>query len=153
MNLISRSNMAIALLVSSMALPAAAETFTVRMVSSDSGIEGDHTMVFDPPLLQVAVGDSVIFQAFQPSHNTASKNGMIPEGVESWNSRISDEFEVTFTQDGTYGYVCMPHYSMGMVGVVLVGDYTTNLEDARAVRHRGHAKKAFNALFELIDAL
>ena len=78
---------------------------------------------------------------------------MTPEGVESWNSSIDERFEITFSVDGTYGYVCMPHYSMGMVGVVLVGDYTTNLEDARAVRHRGHAKKAYRALFELIDAL
>ncbi len=143
----------LALVLSSMALPVFAETFIVRMISEDSTIDGDTTMVFDPPLLQIAVGDTVIFEPTQTGHNTASKRGMIPEGVESWNSRFDEAFEITFTQDGTYGYVCMPHYSMGMIGVILVGDYTVNLEEARAVRHRGQAKKAFRALFEQIDAL
>ncbi|MBL1436343.1 MAG: pseudoazurin [Rhodobacteraceae bacterium] len=153
MNLIRRSDLAIALLVSSMALPAVADTFTIRMISEDPNIEGDSTMVFDPPLLRVALGDTVIFEPVQSGHNTASKNGMIPEGVESWNSRIDETFEITFSVDGTYGYVCMPHYLVGMVGMILVGDYSVNLDDARAVRHRGHAKKAFKALFALVDAL
>ena len=153
MNLIHRPALAIALLLSSMAMPASAETFTIRMVSSDDSIEGDSSMVFDPPLLQVALGDTVIFEPFQRGHNTASKSGMIPEGVESWNSSIDETFEITFTQDGTYGYICMPHYSVGMVGLILVGDYTVNLDEARSVRQRGQAKKAFSGLFEQVDAL
>jgi len=78
---------------------------------------------------------------------------MIPEGTESWNSPMDVDFEITFTADGTYGYICSPHYSMGMVGLVLVGDYSVNLEEARKVKHRGKAKAAFRALFEQVDAL
>ena len=75
MNLIRRSDLAVALLVSSMALPAVAETFTIRMISEDPNIEGDSSMVFNPPLLRVALGDTVIFEPVQSGHNTASKNG------------------------------------------------------------------------------
>lgn len=143
----------IALALSGVTLSARAETFTIRMITEDATIDGDTTMVFDPPLFQVAVGDTVVFEPTQASHNTASKRGMLPEGVESWNSSIDETFEITFTQDGTYGYICMPHYSVGMVGLILVGDYTVNLDEARSVRQRGQAKKAFRALFEQVDAL
>jgi len=142
----------LALLLSGVAASAMAETHVVKMYSFDAAVS-DQADYFDPPLIQVAVGDTVRFEATQSGHNTASKKGMIPEGTESWNSPMDVDFEITFTADGTYDYICSPHYSMGMVGLVLVGDYSVNLEEARKVKHRGKAKAAFRALFEQVDAL
>lgn len=153
-NTISRQSVGLgfALLVAGLAAQASAETFTVKMISNDPAVP-DKSMYFDPPLLQVQLGDTVVFEPTQAGHNTASKRGMTPEGTEAWNSPMDELFEVTFNADGTYGYICSPHYSMGMVGLVLVGDYSVNLEEARKVKHRGKAKAAFRALFEKVDAL
>ena len=102
--------------------------------------------VFEPAFLQVAPGDSVTFVPSDPSHNTASKRGMLPEGAEAWNSKVNEEFTVTLTIEGVYGYICSPHYEMGMVGVIVVGDPSDNLEAAGNVRQQGKAKAAFEAL-------
>lgn len=142
----------IAAILSSASSATLAETFTVKMLNV--GVEDTSTrMVFEPAFLQIEVGDTVIFESTDPGHNVASKNGMIPEGIESWNSKIGEHVEMTFDTNGTYGYVCMPHYGMGMVGLILVGDHTVNLEEARAVKQRGRAKRAFIALFEQVDSL
>ncbi|MEM8663353.1 MAG: plastocyanin/azurin family copper-binding protein, partial [Pseudomonadota bacterium] len=56
-----------------------------------------------------------------------------------------------FTEPGTYGYVCLPHLEMGMVGLILVGDYTVNLEAAKKVRQIGGARRAFRELFRKVE--
>ena len=43
--------------------------------------------------------------------------------------------------------MCSPHYGLGMVGVVLVGDYSQNLEQAAAKRHPQRARKRFETIF------
>ncbi|MEO0496167.1 MAG: pseudoazurin [Pseudomonadota bacterium] len=106
--------------------------------------------VFDPPILKIDVGDTVTFVPFESGHNAASKRGMVPEGGPSWNGGVDERLTVTFDTDGTYGYVCVPHYEAGMVGLVLVGDHERNLEQARKTRHAGGARKAFRALFKRV---
>lgn len=141
-----------ALLLAGFTSQAVAETFTVKMISNDPAAP-EKSMYFSPPLLHVQSGDTVVFEPTQVGHNTASKRGMIPEGAESWNGPMEEKFEVVFNTDGTYGYICSPHYSVGMVGLILVGDYTVNLDEARKVRHRGKAKAVFRDLFDQVDAL
>lgn len=132
-----------------LATGAQAETHLVRMYSAHP-TDPARANVFDPPFLRIAPGDSVTFVPADPSHNTASKKGMIPEGAEEWNSAVDDEFTVTLTVEGVYGYICSPHYEMGMVGVIVVGDASANLGAAKKARHLGSAKKAFR---ELLDGL
>lgn len=127
-----------------------AETHIVEMRNVAVG-DPNTINVFTPPVLKIAVGDKVRFVVVDKSHNTASKKGMLPEGAEPWNSKIDEEIEITFTVEGTYGYICVPHYAMGMVGLILVGDYSVNFEEARKVRQRGQAKKAFRALFTQVE--
>lgn len=132
--------------------PALAETYTVKMMSTDPN-DPSIAMDFVPAFLKIEKGDTVIFEPTQKGHNSASKKGMLPEGVKKWSGRMNKSIEVTFDQDGTYGYFCVPHYSVGMVGLILVGDYSVNLEEARKVKQRGKAKKAFKELFAQADAL
>jgi len=40
---------------------------------------------------------------------------------------------------------CLPHYGMGMVALIMVGQ-PDNLEQARAVKQTGKAKKVFKEL-------
>lgn len=132
--------------------PVLAETYTVKMVSTDPN-DPSIAMNFIPAFLKIEKGDTVIFEPTQKGHNSATKKGMLPEGAKKWNGRINKSVEVTFDTDGTYGYFCIPHYTVGMVGLILVGDYSVNLEEARKVKQRGKAKKAFDELFAQADAL
>ena len=120
--------LATAILFSGLTTQAMAETFTVRMFTKDAEFKGQSNF-FDPPVLQIQPGDTVVFEPTQKGHNSASKKGMLPEGVEPWNGKISKPIEITYNIEGTYGYVCSPHAALGMVGLILVGDYTTNLEE------------------------
>jgi pseudoazurin len=104
-------------------------------------------MVFEPAVLQVAPGDTVHFVPTDKSHNAESIEGMLPEGAQPFAGKINEAVTVTFTQDGVYGIKCKPHYAMGMVALVVVGDPKVNLEAARAVPQKGKAKKVFEELF------
>ena len=151
---VSHFRIAVLLLVAVIAVPSmthAGETHIIEMrnANPDNPTEAN---VFTPPILQIDVGDSVLFKVIDRGHNSATKRGMIPDGAEPWNGGMDEEIEITFAVEGTYGYICLPHYQMGMVGLVLVGDYTVNLEDAKKVRQRGAAAKAFKVLFEKLQS-
>ncbi|MCH2165288.1 MAG: pseudoazurin [Marinovum sp.] len=110
--------------------------------------------VFTPRLLTVDAGQSVLFQATDNGHNSASVKGMIPKGAEAWKGKIGKDIEVTFSVPGFYGYVCTPHVSQGMVGMIAVrGDgMLDNLNAAQSVKHRGKAKGIFSEIWEEAEA-
>lgn len=98
--------------------PALAETYEVRMLNrNDTG-----PMPYEPEYLVLEPGDTVRFIAATASHNAASIDGFIPEAAAPFRGNINEEIEVTFTEPGFYGIKCLPHYAMGMVMLVQVGD-------------------------------
>lgn len=128
----------------------AAEEFRVSMLNSTQD-NAQHTNVFTPDILRIQPGDTVTFVPTNNGHNTASKRGVIPDGADPWNSTMDEEFSITLTVPGVYGYVCIPHYEMGMVGLIIVGDEMPNLENAKQTRHIGTARAAFRTLFERLE--
>lgn len=95
-----------------------AETHDVKMLTrGDTG-----AMVYEPAHLQIAPGDTVRFLATQRGHNAASIPEMLPEGAESFIGKIDEEISVSFEIKGRYGIKCSPHYAMGMVMIIDVGD-------------------------------
>ena len=121
---------------------AAAEEHVVEMLNK--GEKG--AMVFQPNLVHAAPGDTVKFVPTDKSHNAESIKGMIPEGAESFKSKMNEEITVTFDKDGVYGVKCAPHYGMGMVALIVVGQ-PVNADEAKAVKQTGKAKAAFAELF------
>ena len=108
----------VAAILAALAGPAAAETFEVQMLNrGDAG-----TMVFEPANLRIAAGDTVKFVATDRGHNAESIDGMMPEGATAFAGKINEEIEVTFDVEGFYGVMCKPHFAMGMVMVIAVGD-------------------------------
>ncbi|EHM02774.1 pseudoazurin [Acetobacteraceae bacterium AT-5844] len=101
--------------------PAAhAELYEVRMLNrNESG-----GMVYEPDFLRLRLGDWVRFLATHVTHNAASMPEMLPAGARSFKGGINEEIEVTFTEPGLYGIKCIPHYAMGMVMLVQVGEET-----------------------------
>ena len=106
-------------------------------------------MVFLPRVLAAQPGDTVTFLATERGHNSASLDGMIPEGAEAWDGAINEEISVTLEVPGFYGYQCTPHYSTGMVGLIVVqGDgMMDNFAAAQEVRQRGRAAAAFDEIW------
>lgn len=111
-------------------------------------------MVFYPLIQVVQPGDTIKFLSVDPGHNSQSIEGMIPEGAEAWKSRTSQDFELTLTVPGIYGYKCLPHYATGMVGLIIVEGEgkLDNLEAARAVRQRGRAAQVFDEIWAQAEA-
>ena len=119
-------------------LPATAADYQVKMLNK--GAKG--VMVFEPDLVKVQPGDTVTFLSTDPGHDAMSIPNMMPEGAEPFQGQLGKDVTVTFTQPGVYGIKCKPHYGMGMVALIVVGE-PTNLEAASAAKHPGKAKQVF----------
>ncbi len=107
-------------------------------------------MVFEPNLVRIAPGDTVHFIATDKGHDAMSVKGMIPDGAQPFEGKLGEDLTVTFTTPGVYGFKCKPHYAMGMVGVVVVGD-AANLDALKAVKQVGRAKKVFAELLDEVQ--
>lgn len=112
----------LAAVLSLVPLAAQAETFVVKMLN------GNETggMAFEPDFLSLKPGDKVKFLASQRGHNAATIDGFLPQGALPFKGKINEEIEITFTEVGFYGIKCTPHYDMGMVMLVRVGDLTVS---------------------------
>ncbi|SCM77526.1 Pseudoazurin [uncultured Pleomorphomonas sp.] len=123
-------------------LPATAADYQVKMLNK--GAKG--VMVFEPDLVKIQPGDTVTFVSTDAGHDAMSIPGMLPDGAQPFEGKIGKDVTVTFTQPGVYGVKCKPHYVMGMVALVVVGDPSSNLEAAKKVKNPGKAGKLFTEL-------
>ena len=131
---------AVATLLLAIATPAYAANFEVHMLNK--GEAG--TMVFEPAFVQLAAGDTVTFIPTDKGHNAESIKDVLPEGAETFKGTLGKEVVLTFTVPGVYGVKCTPHFGMGMVMAVVVGE-PVNLDAAKAVKMPGKAKERFDA--------
>ncbi len=124
-----------------MAMAAAgAQAAEVEVKMLNKGAAG--AMVFEPALVKIAPGDTVKFVPTDKSHNAESIPEMMPAGTEPFTGKMNEQVEITFKENGVYGVRCKPHYGMGMVALIVVGE-PTNLEAAAAAKHPGKAKQVF----------
>ena len=101
---------------------------TVKMVNVGSS----GTMVFDPPVIKVSLGDTIHFKAADFAHNSVSVPNMIPNGANSWSGLLNEDISVTLDTEGVYVYQCDPHLMMAMVGIIQVGN-AVNLEEIKEI--------------------
>lgn len=129
------------------AAPAAAKSApakTIVVEMKDSGPEG--VMVFVPGFVKANPGDTVRFVPTSPAHNAELIPTMLPVGVAPSKGTMGKAFDLVVTTPGIYGVKCAPHYSMGMVAAVQVGDGpSANLATARAVKLPPFAMKRMTA--------
>jgi len=125
----------------------------VKMLNTDPD-DRSQKMVYKPRVLRISPGDTVRFLPSDPGHNSASSRGMLPDGAEDWKSRIGQEFEVTLSIPGIYGYNCTPHKASGMVGLIVVeGEgMLDNLEEAKSARQVGKARQVWADIWDEADA-
>ncbi|SFJ04097.1 pseudoazurin [Bosea sp. OK403] len=145
-----RKAMMLGTVAAALGLTGMAQAAEVQVRMLNKGTEG--VMVFEPALVKIAPGDTVKFVAVDKGHNVETVETMLPEGAKAFVGKVNEELAITFDKPGVYGYKCKPHYGMGMVAMVVVGD-APNLDLAKAASHPGKAKQVFAALFDKLATM
>lgn len=138
------TSLALGLAMLCVAGPALAANVDVQLLNS--GDKGQ--MVFQPDLIRIAPGDTVTFVPVDKGHNAESIPTMMPAGAEAFKGKISQPVTATFTVPGVYAVKCTPHFAMGMVALIVVGDDTSNLDAVKAATVPKKPADRFHEIFE-----
>ena len=144
-----RKVMMLGAVLAALGVTGVAQAAEIEVKMLNKGAEG--VMVFEPALVKIAPGDTVKFVAADKGHNVETVEAMLPEGAKAFVGKVNEELAITFDKPGVYGFKCKPHYGMGMVAMIVVGD-AANLDQAKAAGHPGKAKQAFASLFNKLAA-
>lgn len=125
-----------------MANLAYAEDMTIDMLNKrDDGAK----MVYSEDIARIDVGDTITWVPTSKGHNVEFIAA--PEGFDiPKKSKNGKEVAITFEVPGVYYYWCTPHKSMGMIGLVVVGDDVSNKDDIAKAKAMGKSKKKLKAL-------
>ncbi len=112
-----------------------------------------HAFRFEPKYLHVPAGATVRFKGSTGRHTVTSIIRMIPVGARAFEIRGKPELDLTFEKEGVYGIRCRVHGRHGMVMLLVVGDPSSNLEEAKAYLPKlGDAERAgFEELFAYME--
>ena len=110
---------------------------------------GKEKMLYSQDVAKIDVGQTITWTPDSKGHNVQFVS--VPEGVEKVKSKLSQEFSYTFEQEGVYLYVCTPHATMGMIGVVVVGESDVNLDEVLGYKFRGKSKKKFKKIAKSLE--
>ena len=134
----------VACFMGGMVLSAKAEDMSIDMLNK----KGKEKMVYSEEVARIDVGDTITWLPASKGHNVQFV--LVPDGAEKAKSKIGSEFSHTFEQEGVYLYVCTPHATMGMIGVVIVGDSDVNLAEVKKHKFRGKSKKKFKKILKAL---
>jgi pseudoazurin len=115
----------------------------------NEGPEGQRNW-FEPAVVYAQPGDTIRFVATDKGHNSAAV--VVPEGAEEWKGKLSQDISVTLDKPGLYSYKCTPHFGLGMVGLIAVGDPSINLEAVKSARYPGKARQVMADLLKEVEA-
>jgi pseudoazurin len=105
-------------------------------------------MVFEPSFVLATAGDCIKFIPTSKGHNAETIGEMIPKGAKKFKSKMNKELIVQLDVEGLYGIKCKPHYQMGMIALIQVGEVSEDvIKEAAKVKQRGKAKDRFKLLF------
>lgn len=119
----------------------------VKMLNK--GPEGQRNW-FEPAVVHAQPGDTIHFVAADKGHNSAAV--VVPDGADEWKGKLSQDVSVTLEVPGLYSYKCTPHFGLGMVGLIAVGDFSINLEAVRGARYPGKAREVMAQLLKEVQA-
>ncbi|CAN7753868.1 pseudoazurin [Rhizobium sp. LjRoot258] len=138
------------LLALSIVAPAGAHAAEHEVKMLNKGGDGQ-AMAFEPAFLHIQPGDTVHFKPVDKGHNVDTIPGMLPDGAAPLKSAISKPVDITFQEPGLYGYRCVPHFGMGMVGLIEVGNTPVNQAAARQAKMPPMAKKRMDTLVSQVQ--
>ena len=100
---------------------------------------------FEPMfLLRIKPGDKVTFVPVDKGHMSQTISGGVPSGGAEFASKVNETYTQTFSSEGSYAIKCKPHFTMGMVAMIVVGDGVSNLSQMEGLKIKG--KKGQKAL-------
>jgi pseudoazurin len=110
-------------------------TSILALFASNAAIAEEHVVnaearIFKPAIIYIQPGDTVRWTNMT-SHNAVTY--VAPEGSAGFGEKgqmPGGSFSVTPDKEGIYGYACEPHVGFGMVGVVVVGNATKEVQEA-----------------------
>lgn len=120
----------------------APKTHKVEMLNNSP----DGAMVFSPPYIHINTGDSIEFTPSSYGHNVQTpeeiinSSAAIPENAQPFKGAMNEKLIVKFTVPGVYLYVCNYHYIVGHVGVIQVGEDSSNIDAVTAAGEKLKAK-------------
>jgi len=120
-----------------------AADMTIDMLNKNA--DGER-MVYSTEVTKVAIGDTITWLPASKGHNVHFISA--PDGIELVKSKMNKDFSFTFEKEGIYLYQCTPHKSMGMIGLVVVGENMDNLDSVKKAKVVGKSKKKLKNLLE-----
>ena len=120
--------------------PSLAAEVAIEMLNKDAN---GNRMVYSQEIAKIEVGDTVTWLPASKGHNVemiSSPNNII------FKSNNGEEAKITFDTPGIYYYWCTPHKGMGMIGLVVVGNDLSNIDDVASAKAIGKSKKKLKAL-------
>ena len=120
--------------------PCLAGDMSIEMLNKDAD---GNKMVFSQEIVNISPGDTITWVPTSKGHNVQIINS--PNGTK-FKSKTSREATFTFTDPGIYYYLCTPHKSMGMIGLVIVDGDTSNIGEIAKSKAVGKSKKKLKAL-------
>jgi len=103
---------------------------------------------FSKKVISIDLNDNISWKSVDKGHNVEFIG--MPDGVIKYKSKISKNASFKFTKSGIYVYQCTPHKSMGMIGIVIVGDDKSNLDKIKKVKVYGKSKKILKKLLKTL---
>ena len=125
--------------------PSFAANISIEMLNKDAN---GNRMVYSQEVAKIDVGDTVIWLPASKGHNVeiiSSPNKM------KFKSKNGKEAKITFDTPGIYYYWCTPHKSMGMIGLIVVGDDLSNINDIASAKAMGKSKKKLKNLLASLN--
>jgi pseudoazurin len=113
---------------------------SIEMLNRDAD---GNKMVFSQEIVNINSGDTITWIPTSKGHNVEIITS--PNGTD-FKSKTNREAKLTFTEPGIYYYLCTPHKSMGMIGLVIVDGDTSNIGEIAKSRAVGKSKKKLKAL-------
>ena len=133
------------LIAALLSTPSFAADVAIEMLNKDAD---GNKMVFSEEVVNVDVGDTVTWLPSSKGHNVemiSSPNKM------KFKSKNGKEAKITFETPGIYYYLCTPHKGMGMIGLVVVGNNISNIDDVKKAKAYGKSKKKLKKLLASLE--
>ena len=119
---------------------ASAADMTIEMLNKDAD---GNKMVFSEEIARVDIGDIITWIPTTKGHNVEMISSPNDMKLKSKNGK---EVKISFDKAGIYYYWCTPHKGMGMIGLVVVGNNTSNIDQIAKAKAMGKSKKKLKKL-------
>ena len=111
---------------------------TIEMLNKNK--ETKKRMVYSQELVKIDAGQSIEWVPTDKGHNVEMLAG--PDGYDlPKKTKLNKPVNMTFDVPGIYLYQCSPHAALGMIGLIVVGGDTSNMEAIKSKKLTGAKSK------------